>query len=141
MQGKVIDMAGRGPAPKENAVTRHVPTRGVGEAAPGVGWQHGNIPAPPDGLLPASLVAWETWFAAWFAAFWTPADVPGLRHMVRLHDEVERGEFQRSTELRMTMDTYGVTPKGQQDRRWKPPVADAPAASKPGGHYSHLRAV
>lgn len=94
--------------------------------------------------MAASITAWNTWFAAWFAAFWSPADLPGIRHMIRLHDQVERGEFQRSTELRMTMDTYGVTPKGQQDRRWKPPgAASAGAAPTPttGGHYKHLKAV
>ena len=136
-------MAGRGPAPKEDRVRRNVPERGDHTVAPAAGWQHGDAPAPPDGLMPASVVAWETWFAAWFAAFWTPADLPGVRHMIRLHDEVERGEFQRSTELRMTMDTYGVTPKGQQDRRWKPPVKDAPklVGMQPGASYSHLRAI
>ena len=111
-------MAGRGPAPKEDRRRANVPERGEIVAASGTGWQHGDIPAPPEGLMPASETAWRTWFAAWFAAFWSPADLPGIRHMIRLHDQVERGEFQRSTELRMTMDTYGVTPKGQQDRRW-----------------------
>ena len=104
-------MAGRGPAPKENRVRRVEPERGEIVAAEAPAWR-GDIPAPPEGLMPASVEAWNTWFGAWFAAFWSPADLPGIRHMIRLHDQVERGEFQRSTELRMTMDTYGVTPKG-----------------------------
>jgi hypothetical protein len=58
---------------------------------------------------------------SWFAAHWGPADLPGLNHVIRLYDQVQRGEFQRSAELRLSMDTYGITPKGQQDRRWKPP--------------------
>lgn len=94
--------------------------------------------------MPASETAWRTWFGAWFAAFWSPADLPGIRHMIRLHDQVERGEFQRSTELRMTMDTYGVTPKGQQDRRWKPPAqvgASTAPSPVPSGRYTHLKAV
>lgn len=137
-------MAGRGPAPKEDRRRTNVPERGEIMEAAGIGWQHGAIPDVPEGLMPASESAWVTWFSAWFAAFWSPADLPGVRHMIRLHDQVERGEFQRSTELRMTMDTYGVTPKGQQDRRWKPPVAPAQsaAASTPAtGHYGHLKAV
>ena len=135
-------MAGRGRAPKEDRVNHHDLTRGGLTAAAAVGWQHGEIPAAPDGLMQASLDAWAVWLGAWFAAFWTPADVPGLRQMIRLYDQVERGEFQRAGELRLTMDTYGVTPKGQQDRRWKAPATDAPAAdgSKPG-RYSHLKAV
>jgi len=90
--------------------------------------------------MPASIEAWSTWFAAWFAAFWKPSDLPALRQMVRLYDQVERGEFQRATELRLLMDTYGVTPKGQQDRRWKPPTGEV-AASSTGSSYGHLRAV
>jgi hypothetical protein len=95
--------------------------------------------------MPASVVAWQTWMGSWVAAHWTPADLPGLRHLIRLHDQVERGEFVRSTELRLMMDTYGITPKGQQDRRWVAPKAteaevdgaEAPTAKR----YAHLRAV
>lgn len=138
-------MPGRGPAPKDAAskVTRHKPTRG--EPAPAVtsAWV-GDVPVAPDGLMQASLDAWATWFGAWFAAFWTTADVPALRQMIRLFDQVERGEFVRATELRMMMDTYGVTPKGQQDRRWKAPEVDVAGKGKPhgaGGAYGKLRAV
>lgn len=56
---------------------------------------------------------------AWFAAFWTPEDVPGLECVVLLYDSVRRGEYQRANELRLQMDNYGITPKGQQDRRWR----------------------
>lgn len=92
--------------------------------------------------MPASVEAWSTWMSAWFAAFWTPEDVPGLRQIVRLYDQVERGEFQRASELRLQMDTYGITPKGQQDRRWKKPDGETAGAVEPkGSAYSHLRAV
>lgn len=83
--------------------------------------------------------------SSWIAAHWTETDLPGLRQVIRLYDQVERGEFVRATELRLAMDTYGITPKGQQDRRWSPPKAEAdPAAisDAPGGKlYGHLRAV
>ena len=135
-------MAGRGPSPKENRVRSPEPERGELVAATSAGWQHGDAPPVPDGLMPASIDAWSTWMGAWFASFWTPADLPGLRQLVRLYDEVERGEFQRAGELRLQMDTYGITPKGQQDRRWKPP---ADGESKPtlsvGGRYGHLQSV
>lgn len=140
-------MAGRGPAPKEARTRRNTPERGEVVQAPAPHWSHGPIPEPPDDILRASVEAWNVWFASWFAAFWTPSDLPGLRQVVRLYDQVERGEFQRASELRLQMDTYGITPKGQQDRRWKQPTpAPAPAAAtptkskrKPPGHYSHLR--
>jgi len=120
-------MAGRGPAPSKSRRRANEPERGEWSPASGVGWQHGEVPVPPGGLMPASVMAWETWLSAWFAAHWSPADLPGLRHLIRLYDQVERGEFQRSTELRLGMDTYGITPKGQQDRRWAPPVEEKAA--------------
>lgn len=137
-------MAGRGPAPKAERARRNEPERGDIQATTAIGWQHGDVPAAPDGLMPASNEAWATWFAAWYAAFWTTADLPGLRQMIRLYDQVERGEFQRHNELRLTMDTYGVTPKGQQDRRWKQASDNLNAGSTStgkGGHYSHLKVV
>ncbi len=57
---------------------------------------------------------------SWFAWFWSAEDLPALRQVIRLYDQVERGHFQRHGELRLAMDTYGITPKGQQDRRWRP---------------------
>lgn len=140
-------MAGRGRAPKDpgQRVGRETPERGEVRSAVGVGWQHGKRPAPPTGLMPASKQAWTTWMGSWFAAFWRPEDLPGLRQVVRLYDQVERGEFQRASELRLQMDTYGVTPKGQQDRRWRPPAEpDKPQRAKRASgasHYEHLRVV
>lgn len=135
-------MAGRGPKPKTERVRRAEPERGEYVEAKAGGWQHGDVPAPPDGLKDASLEAWRVWFSSWFAAHWSPADVPALRHLVGLYDQVERGEFQRHSELRLAMDTYGITPKGQQDRRWKQPEAAGDESGKPkGSAYSHLRAV
>ena len=117
-------MAGKGPAPKANRRRQNAPARGEWSVAEGEGWQHGEVPEPPDGLLEASRLAWSTWMGAWFAAHWGPADLPALRLVIRLYDQVERGEFTRSAELRMSMDTWGISPKGQQDRRWAPPVED-----------------
>lgn len=140
-------MAGRGPAPKDDGERRrrNEPER-PWVATEGSGWQHGDVPAPPAKLTKAAREAWATWFGAWWASHWRPEDIPGLRQVIRLYDQVERGEFQRASELRLAMDTYGITPKGQQDRRWKPPAAEpadqqggGQAAS--GGRYGHLRSV
>lgn len=139
-------MAGRGPAPKlqTQRVNKHVASRGEIQTATTVGWQYGKTPAAPTGLMPESRKAWATWMGSWFASFWGPEHLPGLRQLIRLYDQVERGEFQRMTELRLLMDTYGVTPKGQQDRRWRPPVdghAVKPKASRKASRYSHLEVV
>ena len=140
-------MPGKGRTPKDPAERRNraKPQRGEWTAAEGAGWQHGEAPAAPEGLMPASEEAWGVWMGAWFAAHWTEDDLPGLRQLIRIYDQVERGEFQRASELRLQMDTYGITPKGQQDRRWaKPKPEPAPEAEKKaasGGRYTHLRSV
>lgn len=138
-------MAGRGRVPKPTRRNQaDKPIRGEWTATPGLGWQHGDIPACPDGLMPASVTAWETWMRSWFAAHWLPADLPGLRALIRTYDQVERNEFQRGPELRLLMDTYGITPKGQQDRRWAAPEGEEPPKPETGpnpaaGAYGHLR--
>ena len=109
-----------GPAPKRNRVRRNEPVSGDWKVASGVGWQHGSVPKPPGGLLKASKDAWESWMGAWFASFWVAEDLPGLRQVVRLYDQVERGEFQRASELRLQMVAYGMNPEGQQKRHWMP---------------------
>jgi hypothetical protein len=86
------------------------------------------------------VAAWNAWFGAWWAAHWGPWDVPGLRAVVQLYDALERGDFARASEYRMWADTYGITPKGRQDRRWLPPVAEPPKTSDPD-RYRHLRSV
>lgn len=114
-------MPGRGPAPKpaEQRRRANAPAHDW-RFAEGVGWQHGDVPPAPPKLLKESREAWATWFAAWFAWFWTPEDVPGLRQMIRLYDDVARGARNRAPEMRLEMDAYGITPKGQMERRWKP---------------------
>lgn len=137
-------MAGHGRAPKQqpNRRNHHEPGRGEWRHALGVGWQHGEVPEPPDGLKAETVEAWSTWMAAWYAAFWTPDDLPALRAMVLLYDQVMRGEYQRHPELRLNLDTWGVTPKGQQDRRWAPPLDAEPAKPKrPARKRAQLKAV
>ena len=142
-----------GPVPKPPAQrrTRHKPIRGEWKAAPGMGWQHGPIPEPPDGLISASRTAWQVWMeSGWFAANWLAADLPVLRQLIVLFDHVERGRAKAAdrAELRQLLDSFGVTPRGRQDRRWLAPKAPeepmpaAPqAASTVSGQYAHLRVV
>jgi hypothetical protein len=137
-------MSNRGSPIKDPSVRRrrNIPKRGEFVNAPGVGWQHGRRPRAPNGLTKETVDVWAVWFASWFAAFWTPADIPYLRQMAKLYDVVDRGEVRYAGELRTWLDSMGVTPKGQQDRRWKPPEA-APAtdATATSATYEKLRAV
>jgi len=135
-------MPGPAPKPPEERRRRNAPEGGEWKAAPGQGWQHGAIPKPPSGLLKVTKDAWDIWMRSWFAAFWTPEDLPGLRVIAKLYDQVERGEYQRAGELRLQMTAYGMNPEGQQKRRWKrpeQPVESQPAAATAGGRYGHLR--
>ena len=140
-------MPGRGPAPKPVRRRRNKPVRGEWKATDAVGWQHGDLSPAPDGLKDASIIAWDAWFGAWFAAHWTPDDLPGLRIVIRLYDEVERGEFTRATELRQMLDNYGITPKGQQDRHWQRPAVEEEKSSQSQrrravpDQYAHLKVV
>ena len=127
-------MAGKGFPPKNpeqrrgrQAVDEFIPAKGTG-------WQHGQIPRPPTKLTKAARDAWRIWFTSWFAHFWGPQDLPGLRVCIQLYDAVAKGELDRAMQLRQMLDTYGITPKGQQERRWSPPKVEDPAetASEPG---------
>lgn len=139
-------MAGRGAAPKDpdKRVGKHVPQRGEWQATAGRGWQHGPVPDPPPALRDDTLDAWQTWMESWFASHWTVHDLPGLRIVAQLYDLCQsyyedpyvekkvRGKDETvfvlkpnpATELRQMMDNYGITPKGQQDRRWVAPNED-----------------
>jgi hypothetical protein len=125
-------MPGNGPAPKVFRARRTAPARGDWKRSPEGGWQ-GKLPEPPSGLLEVSTATWETWFKAWWAAHWTTDDLPGLRLVIRIYDRVARGDVRRLGELRQLMDSYGITPKGQQDRRWlRPEPSVAPSTYRPG---------
>jgi len=73
--------------------------------------------------------------------------VPALRQVIRLYDAVERGELTRASELRQAEDNWGITPKGQQDRRWSPPwmlpkpEESAPTPEPTRGRFAHLKVV
>lgn len=133
-------MAGHGPAPKSPEDRRNAtaPIRGEWQASPGIGWQHGKIPTAPRPMGEPARRAWKTWMRSWFAAHWTPDDLPGLEHAILLYDAVRKGDYARATELRQMMDSYGITIKGQQDRRWERPKVE-PAPADVDDPYAHLR--
>jgi hypothetical protein len=133
-----------GPLPKETRRRRNKPASGEWKTAKALGWQFGAVPEPPDGLLMVSKTTWTRWFTGWWAAFWVPEDLSGLETVIMLFDATRRGELQRSAELRMSMDAWGLTPHGRQMLHWQPPKKEeaAPTAEAPqSGLYSHLRVV
>lgn len=79
---------------------------------------------------------------SWVAAFWGPEDLPVLRLIGCLFDHVAAGTGGASArgELRLLMDNYGITPKGQTDRRWSPPKeAEHPTSGATiADPYAHL---
>lgn len=164
-------MAGTGPAPKlTGRRNRTAPQRGEWQAAPGLGWQHGDLPDPPEGIGPLARETWYAWFRSWVASHWDQHDLQGLNVTIRLFDQCDTA-FRDPTycyetakgqavcinrpnpvaNLAQYMDRYGLTPKGQQDRRWLRPdtpgrgVADPPGATRSGttkgDRYRYLAAV
>jgi len=139
-----------GPAPKAAGQRRrrNKPAR-EWKPTPGVGWQYSPLPDPPEGLMPASIAAWKTWFASWFAWHWSLYDLPGLRQLVKLYDVVERGGAKAADrgQLIRWMKDYGITPSGQAALRWAPyraPEANTTADERPEekpSPYAHLRVV
>ena len=144
-------MAGVGPSPSENRQRANEPARGDWQPAPGVGWQHGEIP-PCPARTKAAKETWTTWFRSWFASYWTEEDLPNLRLAIKLWELGDTGKAkgtERSAYIRLA-DDLGITRKGQQDRRWKRPlqmvVSQAPSADHaddfdPREAFGRLRAV
>lgn len=155
-----------GPTPKTIRRRRNAPARGEWTATPGVGWQHGPIPAPLVALHKEAMLAWTTWMRSWVAAHWTPEDLPGLNVVIGLYDQMldylrepfiekeyvtTKGDTRTvwvakpnpAGELRQYLDNYGITKKGQQDRRWvapKPTEEPAPGDDQ-GDPYGGLRVI
>ena len=136
-----------GPAPQKTRRRRNTPARGEWQPAPGEGWRHGDVPAPPDNLRPGSIKAWHTWFGAWFASHWTLDMVPGLELVILAYDNVKYGHDVKAsdrTALHNLMRAYGITPDGQLALRWERPKSlDAVPESTDTANdpYSGLRVV
>lgn len=115
-----------GNKPKAPGTTVHRnPVAHPWQPAPAGGWK-GRKPNPPKDLTEAAKKAWKAWFQSWWAAFWTPEDIPQLELAIKIYDNVLRGQtgVEKLTPL---LDKYGITPKGRQDLRWQPPSSAAPA--------------
>lgn len=141
-------MAGKGPTPKVHMSRKRDERRrlrGDFVRSTSIGWQDGEIPEAPPGVSSVTRAAWRAWMSGWVAPHWTKADLPALHVLAVLYDQVEGGDLRKASELRYWLDTFGLTPKGAQDRRWLPP-ADVPGPVETrlialdSSPYSHLRA-
>ena len=112
-------MAGRGPAPKEGRRRRNVPARGEWvDLAP---LEEPVLPSLPpldgDEVWAASTVGmWEAWRSDPVSGQWSPADVAFALDTIRLHN---LGLPSSMSEIRLRMDSLGLTPKGKRDLRWR----------------------
>ncbi len=142
-------MAGHGAPPAEVRRRTNAPIRGEWQPSAASGWQHGDIPPCPSRSRLARAT-WSAWMGSWFAAHWAPEDLPNLLIIIRLWARSAAGTASGAerSEMRQLMDSYGITLKGQQDRRWQAPRADAAPVAQPEGEpatrpsrYEHLRTV
>jgi len=85
-------------------------------------------PRCPAGLTADGQRAWKVWLGSWWAAFYTPDDLPGLELAVKIYDGVCAGHIDIGKAVPI-LDRYGITPKGRQDLRWaeRPSAKPAPA--------------
>jgi len=106
-------MAGRGPAPKESRRRRNAPARGEWvDLAP---LERPVLPELPEGeWRPATRATWDAWRSDPVSAQWSPADVAFALDTILLHNEMKK-----PNEVRLRMDSLGLTPKGKRDLRWR----------------------
>jgi len=133
-------MAGKGPSPKlpDQRRRRNAPAAGEWRVLPAEPYRgkRPNLPRVPRGLLASSKATWEEWWSSPMAHMWPEADWGRLQVAIATHDTITRrlaagdikGLASTMAELRQTLDSLGLTPKGRQDRRWLLP-ADAEEAT------------
>ena len=131
-------MAGRGPAPKEGRRRRNVPARGEWvDLAPLEQPVLAELPETEDGWRPETVAMFEAWRSDPVSALWSPADVAFAMDTLLLHNEMTASG---ASEIRLRMDSLGLTPKGKRDLRWRI-VEVEQAEEKPVKQERRLRAV
>ena len=132
-------MAGRGPAPKEGRRRRNAPARGEWVELPPLEQAVlDELPELEDDVWrPETVSLWEAWRADPVTALWSPADRAFALDTLILHNEMTASG---ASEIRLRMDSLGLTPKGKRDLRWRI-VGEAPAEEKPVVQPRRLRAV
>lgn len=130
-------MAGRGPAPKPGSRTRHRPQRGEWvDLAP---LEEPLLePLPAGDWSAESVELWEAWRRDPVSAQWSPADRAFALVTIRLFDVKPVGS---ASEVRLRMDSLGLTPKGKRDLRWRVGAQVEVPAVESAASVRRLRAV
>lgn len=131
-------MAGRGRAPQENRRRRNVPARGEWVDLDPL--EQSVLPELPEGeWRPETVAMWEAWRMDPVSAEWSPADVAFALDTIRLHNVMLNASG--ANEVRLRMDSLGLTPKGKRDLRWRISKAEPELAEVKPMPGRKLRAV
>jgi hypothetical protein len=120
-------MAGNGPAPKpkDQRVNNHAPSRG--EWVDLYPLEKSVLPDLPEraedeSWSAAAIAAWRAWREDPVTSQYSPADIAYAIDAIRLYEVMTPS---RANEVRLRMDSLGLTPKGKRDLRWRV-VSDDP---------------
>lgn len=125
---------GRAPKPKGQRVNRHEPQRG--EWVDLVPLVKPVLPAAHAKWSPRVKLLWRAWRADPVSSQWGPADLAAVWDLACIFDALQPNE------QRLRMDSFGLTPKGKRDLRWRTPQEVATIqAQAPAGSVPRLRVV
>ena len=136
-------MAGNGPAPKDPSQRRNRNTPMRGEWVDLAPLDKPVLPELPEGnWSPRTCMAWEAWRRDPVSAQWTPSDVDYAIDTIYLHNAMTE---KSASEVRLRMDSLGLTPKGKRDLRWRvaegEPERVAPSTSSQSDRRARLTVV
>jgi len=143
-------MAGRGPAPNQNRQRRNKPARGdwldLEPLEEPVLPELGDLFVPADGesmpaWMPVTRLLWAAWRQDPVTATWNASDTAFAVDTILLH---AAAAVKSANEIRLRMESLGLTPKGRRDLRLRlmedsdePEEPDEPSLAAP----RHLKAV
>lgn len=140
-------MAGNGPAPKpkDQRINNHAPSRGEWVDLPPLqGPVLPELPDRDDGWSSMSVAAWRAWREDPVTSQYSPADIAYALDAIRLYDVMTSSS---ANEVRLRMDSLGLTPKGKRDLRWRiipgegETLAPRPAKKKRNARRGRLELV
>ena len=122
-------MAGHGPAPRLNRSRRGAPARGDWtklrplreRVLPDL--DEFDVPDDREAWPRRTRLLWEAWAEALVTAVWTPDDIALAVDSVYLHATAPTS---KAAELRLRMESLGLTPKGRRDGRLLLPDEEPP---------------
>jgi hypothetical protein len=122
-----------GPAPKDPSQRRrrNAPARGEWVDLPEL--DKPVLPDLPEGdWSKRTEDAWSRWRSDPATTQYSPAAISQAINLLYLYEGWVRGD-EKYSEVRLTMDGLGLTPKGKRDLRWRAPeeVKEEPARTRP----------